>query len=658
MTPYLFNEFLESGLEESTSPFLTKQSRLWAKNIPLKTSITSAVFLLIAFILSFFFDKQLEASFFLVLVYFFAGIPSLIGAIEDISNLTVNIDVLMTLAAFLSVLIGSGMEGGLLLVLFSLSGSIEDAVTSKAKSALSHLRQLAPPQATVVLEGGITLERSVKDIEAGTLILIKALDVVPLDGIVIEGTSDVNLVHLTGENLPVTKTVGDQVPAGSRNQEGKLTIKVTHTSTESTLTKLIDLITEAQDAKPKLQRFIDRLSQNYALTIISLSLIFALTFPFIFQIPFLGEEGSIYRSLAFLIAASPCALIIAIPIGYLSAISACAKKGILLKGGIILDALASCKIIAFDKTGTLTKGQLILTKVIPLQNGDDHQIKEALSYAYNLEVGSSHPIAKAVTEYVEKEGITKKSLEEYKVIPGYGVEAVCDSKNLYIGKPAYLENSLDSQQASKLKELRKISDKEGNLIALLKTGCDFFLLLLQDAPRENMKVLLDDLRKNFKLRLLMLTGDHDASAHFVAKSLNINEVYANLLPEEKLKIVSNLSAHDGLAMVGDGVNDAPALARATVGISMGKVGSTSAIDASDIVLLHDDLNLLPWLISKAKKTKIIILQNVIVAFSAILFASLPALLGIVPLWLAVILHEGGTMVVGLNSLRLLKVKDD
>jgi Cd2+/Zn2+-exporting ATPase len=658
MTPYLFNEFLESGLEDKSSPFLTQESRLWAKNVPLKASIASAIFLCLAFILSFFFHKNLEAGFFLVLVYFLAGIPSLIGAIEDVSNLTINIDVLMTLAAFLSVLIGSAMEGGLLLVLFSLSGSIEVAVTSKAKGALSHLRQLAPPQATLLLSDGTTLERSVKDIEVGAKIVIKAGDVVPLDGIVLEGISDVNLVHLTGENLPVTKSVGQQVPAGSRNGEGSLILQVTHLSCESTLAKLIDLIVEAQEAKPKLQRFIDKLSEGYAMSIISIAFLFAVSSPFIFNMPFLGNEGSIYRALAFLIAASPCALIIAIPIGYLSAISACARKGILLKGGIILDALADCKIIAFDKTGTLTKGELSLTSVIPLQTTNKEELTEALNYAYNLELGSSHPIAKAIIEYVEKDLPQKKTFSSYKVIAGYGVEASYDDKNLYIGKPSYIEAELDMGQKKMLDEALKKCMQEGKLVAVLKTGNNFFLLLLQDTVRENMKELLDKLKAKFKLRLLMLTGDHNASAQFVAKSLNLQEVHANLLPEQKLKIVSELSATQGLAMIGDGINDAPSLARATVGISMGKIGSASAVDASDIVLLHDDLNLLEWLFNKAKKTKIIILENVITAFGAICLASIPALLGFIPLWLAVILHEGGTMLVGLNSLRLLKVKNE
>lgn len=643
-SPHFFNEFLESGLEERSSPFLTPGSRKWAINLPLKASIVAAFFLLFSFILSFFPDYLALSYLLLTLVYFFAGIPSLIGAIEDISNLSVNIDVLMTLAAFLSVLIGSGLEGGLLLVLFSLSGSIEDAVTSKAKGALSHLRNLSPPQAFVIAPNGIVFARSVKDIVIGTQILIKSGEVVPLDGIVVEGTSSVNLVHLTGENLPVTKSVGDEVQAGSRNHEAPLVLKVTRTSTESTLAKLIELITQAQEAKPKLQRWIDRLSKSYAMTIISLSLFFALIIPLFTTIPFTGDEGSIYRALAFLIAASPCALVIAIPIGYLSAISSLARRGILLKGGIILDALASCKTIAFDKTGTITTGELTLTEFIPLQPVNEGDLKDALSLALSIERGSMHPIAKAVCRFAEEKGISPLPIDRYALIPGQGIEAYHGNTHLYIGKPQYLE-------------IPQKLEEESKLVAVLKVGKYLYLLQFQDVPRENVKPLLKVLKEKFHMRLLMLTGDHHHSAETIGKIVDLDEIYSGLLPDQKLKMVSDLSKTSGLVMIGDGINDAPALARATVGISMGKVGSTTAVDASDIVLLHDNIELLPWLISKARATKRIIFENVVVAFSAICFASIPALFGLVPLWLAVILHEGGTVIVGLNSLRLLKGVD-
>lgn len=650
-SPFVFNEFIESGLSESVSPFLTPTSRRWGKHISLKASIVAGVLLLASFILSFFPALLPYSHLLLVLVYFLAGVPSLIHSIEDLLSLVVNIDVLMTLAAFLSVVIGSGMEGGLLLVLFSLSGAIEETVTAKAKGALSHLRKLAPPQAWIVNPDGMIYERSVKDITQGTKILIKSGEVVPLDGIVLEGISSVNLVHLTGENLPVTKIVGDTVAAGARNLEGSLILNVTHTSTESTLARLITLITQAQEARPKLQRWIDSVSQNYAMSIIAIATLFALILPFFSSVPFLGVEGSIYRALTFLIAASPCALVIAIPIGYLSAISVCARRGILLKGGVVLDALASCKTIAFDKTGTITTGELSLEGIKPLKPVSKERLDYLLSLALSLERNSVHPIARAICNYTQNLGLKPFSLNDYKSIPGFGLEGTYENVTLYIGKPEHLSKEIQVA----LEEVKNQCKQEGKLLAVLKADDDLLLLEFKDTARPKIKNLIESLKTKFKLHLVMLTGDHKESAVAIAKEVGIDDVKAELLPEEKLEWVSKLSKEEGLAMIGDGINDAPALARSTVGISMGKVGSTTAVDASDIVLLHDNIELLDWLIGKAHSTKRIILQNVLVAFTAIAFASIPALFGLVPLWLAVILHEGGTVVVGLNSLRLLKI---
>jgi Zn2+/Cd2+-exporting ATPase len=338
-TPFIFDEFFASGKEESVSPFLTPDSRIWGKNLPLRTAIFSGVLLFFSFTTSFFLPPL--SHLLLLFVYFFSGTPALLGSIDDIKNLEINIDVLMTLAALLSVLIGSGMEGALLLVLFELSAAMENMVSEKTKSTLLSLHQLSPRFACVIASDGILYDRAVKEIPIGTHLLIKAGELVPLDGIVVDGSSFVNLFHLTGESHPVSKKKGNEVQAGTRNLDGTLTLEVTRTSTDSTLTRIIQLITQAQEAKPRLQRFLDRFGKWYAMTIISLFFIFALTLPFLFSIPYLGSEGGIYRALAFLIAASPCALIIATPTAYLSAISCAARKGILLKGGVVLDALAS-----------------------------------------------------------------------------------------------------------------------------------------------------------------------------------------------------------------------------------------------------------------------------------------------------------------------------
>lgn len=657
----ILSEFFELGQQESISPFIQPSSRSWSINLTLKAAFLAAILLVLSFAITFFPQAAPLSNILLIGVYFLAGIPSLIEAIEDLSDGNINIDILMTLAAFSSVFIGSGLEGGLLLVLFSLSGAMEDAVTNKAKGALSSLHKLSPTKASVIESDGTLIERAVKSIPTGTKILIKAGQVIPLDGKVIEGASSVNLVHLTGENFPVTKTVGDSVPAGGRNLEGSLTVTVTKTSADSTLSRIIALVTQAQEARPLLQRWFDKASRGYAITIISLSFLFTLVLPFILHIPFLGVEGSVYRAVTFLIAASPCALIIAIPIAYLSAVSACAKRGILLKGGITLDALTQCKAVAFDKTGTLTTGELTCFSLEALDPAENSQadIGRALSIAYSMERNTIHPIATAIMKFAESKNAKLTAISDFTSIPGYGLKArdmsLTGNQEIYIGRPVYIADQLSPQlQRALIKRTSEI-EASGELLAVISIGSRPFIFRFRDTPRPHIKDMLQAI-KGRGMELVMLTGDHFNSAKRTADELEIDEFHADLTPEDKLNYVSNLAEKKGLVMIGDGVNDAPALTRATVGIGMGKVGSTAAVDAADVVLLHDNIELLDWLLEKAKQTKIVVKQNLILATSAIIIASFPALTGIVPLWLAVVIHEGGTVLVGLNALRLLRTK--
>lgn len=656
--PTLFNEFFELGQQETVSPFLTASSRAWGADLTLKAAFIAAFLLAAAFTLSFFPHTLPLSHLLLVFVYFLAGIPALIESIEDLTAFEINIDILMTLAAFSSVMIGSAMEGALLLVLFAVSGSMEDAVTSKAKRAISSLHKLAPSKAFVIEDDGSVLEKSVKDISVGTKILVKAGEIVPLDGKVISGASSVNLVHLTGENMPVTKITGDTVPSGGHNLEGALTLEVENNSANSTIAKIVQLVTQAQEAKPSLQRWFDKLSQSYAMAIIALFVLFSTFLPFFIDIPYLGTDGSLYRGLTFLIAASPCALIIAIPIAYLSAISSCASHGILLKGGIALDALASCKAIAFDKTGTLTFGDLEVVGVDIINNSSSIDENTMLSIANALETNAVHPIAKAITLYcAERKNLSKIALENFKSIPGYGLQAEVklskSTSSVYIGNPEYVLQNFKEESVDALnKGIRSIKN-HGELVALLSIDTNLFLFRFKDVVRPLIKDTITAVKKR-GLRLIMLTGDDKNNASQIAKDVGIDEFHANLKPEDKLQAITNLSKQSKFAMIGDGVNDAPALARATVGICMGKVGSTSAIEAADIVLLHDNIEMLDWLLAKAYKTQNVVKQNVLLASLAIVVASFPALAGIIPLWLAVILHEGGTILVGLNALRLLR----
>ncbi|OGN55256.1 MAG: cadmium-translocating P-type ATPase [Chlamydiae bacterium RIFCSPHIGHO2_12_FULL_44_59] len=619
MKPYVFDEFFSSGRAETISPFLTPTSRKWGKHLSLRSALLSLTLLAFAFSFSWF-SRDLSLLF-LLMVYFLSGTPALINSLHDLKNLELNIDVLMTLAAFVAVAIDSALEGALLLVLFELSHGMEDAVSSKARSALHNLNHIAPKFAHMLDQEGIFYEKSVREIQVGEILFVKNGEIIPLDGVIIQGTSSLNLVHLTGESLPISKTIGDTVPAGARNLEAALTIQVTKTSSDSTLSRVVKLITEAQEAKPRLQQWLDRFGKRYATSIIALTFLFAIGLPFLRSMSYFGHEGALYRALAFLIAASPCALIIATPTAYLSAISASARKGILLKGGMTLDALASCNLIAFDKTGTLTTGQLqCKTTDIP----DD-----MLAIAYGLERNVVHPIATAICHLAQEKRILPAVVTEFRAIPGFGMEGIIDGEKAVLGRP-------------------KKHAKRG-VLAFLEYRDQTYLFEFSDQVRENMQELIQSL----PLQAIMLTGDHEASAQTVAQAVGIDQVFANLLPEDKLDKVALLS-EQGLAMVGDGINDAPALARATVGISLGRIGSATAVDASDVVLLTDDLHQLTWLFKKSKKTGRIVKENITLALLVILLTTTPALLGYIPLWLAVILHEGGTVLVGLNSLRLLR----
>jgi Cd2+/Zn2+-exporting ATPase len=640
--PYLFDEFLSSGLEESISPFLQKTSRAWAKNLHLKSSFLSALLLFFAFLTSFFSPDL--SHLFLLPVYFLSGTPAILHTIDDIKNFEINIDVLMTIAALLSFIIGSQMEGALLLVLFTFSGALERTVSKKAGMTLLDLKNLAPAVATVVGKADTFFERSIHDIDIGTHLLVKAGEIIPLDGVITEGYSFVNLAHLTGESVPIPKKIGDEVQAGSRNLDGTLTIEVTKTSSHSTLTRITQLLQEAQERKPKIQCFFDRFSKWYAAAILSLFILLSISIPLFFSIPFFGTTGSIYRALTFLIAASPCALIIGTPTAYLSAISACARKGILLKGGISLDALDQTKTIAFDKTGTLTTGKLTCTKAEKINEKHDCTLSEAISIAYALEQHTTHPMANAICRYAKGKKIAPFHIEAFQSLPGCGLKGIAtigdQKKEVAIGSKSFTNAAQEKFQM------------EG-MISFLRVGETFFLFHFLDQLRPHIQELLTHLKEDHHLNLVMLTGDHEKSAKAIADQVGISTFYAELTPKQKLDIISKL---DGLAMVGDGMNDAPALARATVGLSMGKIGSATAVDASDIVFLRDDLSLIDWLYAKAHKTVQIVRENLFLALGIICFASLSALIGFLPLWAAVILHEGGTLLVGLNGLRLLQSK--
>ena len=644
-----FQRFFELGGEESASPFLDTKAKKISRNLALKSSCLAAVLLTGSAIMRAYVAEPWWAIL-LAFVFLLVGTPALISALQDIvERKDVNIDVLNTLAAFGALFIGSGLEGGLLLVLFALAGSLEDLVTLKAKSSLCAMYEISPSKACVVGDEGYLHERAVDDVRVGETIAVRSGEIVPLDGVVTKGQATVSLAHITGESVPSTVEVGGQVVSGAQVCDGSIEVEVRLSIHDSTVAHLISLITRAHSSKPKLSLVFERWNRLYALLVIGCSVGLLFFLPGLIGIPIMGKGGSLVRSISFLITASPCALILAVPITYLSALGASVRKGAILKGSSVVDRIAGCDVVAFDKTGTLTEGQLHVEKMIPLNDRSKASFQEAHRWAASLERHAVHPIATALIE-----GISPLEAEHIRVVPGEGVYGVVDvngrKRAMFIGGPTPAFRLLGQTPPSLLDEERSF----GRVLAVLvvEESSEAYGFVLQDTVRPASKRVVHDL-KCLDKRLILLTGDHAKSANTVAQSLGIDEVRSELTPEQKMETVAALSAEEGVLMVGDGINDAPALARSTVGVSMGQLSSATAREASDVVLLNNDLSVLVWLFVKSMDTRRIVRQNVSLAVVSMVVGIFTALQGVLPLWMAVTIHEGSTLLVGLNALRLL-----
>ncbi len=655
----LFERLLSAVNRTKDSPYnslLTSPARRWERNLPLKASLAAGGSLFLAYLLSFFPSYLPFHYLFLGCTFFLTGVPALIHALETIAKMRIGINVLMTLAAFGSLFIGEGLEGGLLLVLFAFSEALEEMIKGKAKETIRSLKHLAPEKAYVIQPDGSTLLTALNRVPLGSTLLIKPGELVPLDGEVMEGTALASFAHLTGEKKPVSLQPGSTVPSGSKIQEGELRLRVTKLHNKSTLSRIVSLVSQAQQSKPKLQSWLEKWKPRYALTIILLSLITAISFPFIFSMTFLGDEGSIVRALTFLVAASPCALIIGPPIVYLSALSRAASRGILLKGSSPLEALAACSTIVFDKTGTLTTGEFICHPLEPICEQQKASLKQAYAVAYTLENGNHHPLSKAIIERSKAEGAQGICLENFRKVPGFGIKAFYPdlSCEVFLGNYRFIEDHLSKASREDLQKKAQKAKERGYVLSFLLIGESLFLFSFEDSIRKNAKAVLQSMQQRHSVRPVLLTGDHQENAKQVAEQVGIQEFYSELTPEDKLTKVKEYGKHSPVAMVGDGLNDAPALAWSHVGIAMGKIGTLTAIEASDIILLKDSLSHLGELFTLSYKAKKTLTQNVAFAFAIIIFAGLLGLLGWIPLWLAVLLHEGGTVLVGLNGLRLLR----
>nr|WP_237712684.1 heavy metal translocating P-type ATPase [Paenibacillus elgii] len=556
-----------------------------------------------------------------------------------------DVNLLMIVAAIGAASIGYWTEGAVLIFIFSLSGALETFTMEKSSRDISSLMDLKPETAIVWVEGA-EKRVPVEQLRIGDLVLVKPGERLPADGIVQEGSSAVNQASITGESIPVDKAAGDEVFAGTLNGQGALFVQVTKSSESTLFSKIIRLVQEAQSEMPKSQRFIERFERIYARAIILATLLLIALPPLLFG---WSWNDTLYRAMVFLVVASPCALVASIMPAMLSAISNSARKGLLFKGGAHLERVSHIRAIAFDKTGTLTYGKPSVTDFLTYQAWSE---EELLRIAASIESLSTHPIAKAIVDKAGELSLELERPSDFQALAGWGVQAGLSGEFWKIGKPGFFEESgIDEQILSDVCKL----EQEGKTVVLIQNAAGIAgMIALQDAIRPQARETIAKL-KELGVQVVMLTGDQRLTAEAIAGEAGIDQVYAGLLPEDKLNIVKTLKEkYTHVAMVGDGINDAPALAAASVGIAMGAAGSDAALETADLVLMNDDLDKIKEAIVLGRRTTRIIKQNIAFAVTVIAFLIAANFFKGIPLPLGVVGHEGSTILVILNGLRLLR----
>ncbi|QNU18945.1 heavy metal translocating P-type ATPase [Geobacillus zalihae] len=630
-----------------------KREPFWKQKENIKVYI-SAVLLVI----SWFLGKQYgEEHIFATIGYAAAiligGYSLFIKGFKNLVRLNFDMNTLMTVAILGAAAIGEWGEGATVVILFAISEALERYSMDKARQSIESLMDIAPKEA-LIRRGNEEMMVPVDDIQVGDIMIVKPGQKLAMDGIVIKGTSTLNQAAITGESVPVTKTVGDEVFAGTLNEEGLLEVKVTKRVEDTTLSKIIHLVEEAQAERAPSQAFVDRFAKYYTPAIIIFALLLAVIPPL-----FMGADWSewIYRGLAVLVVGCPCALVISTPVSIVTAIGNAAKNGVLIKGGIYLEEAGNLKVIAFDKTGTLTKGIPSVTDVVTY-NGNENEL---MTITAAIEKGSQHPLASAIIRKAEEDGLNFNdvSVEEFQSITGKGVKAKVNNAMYYVGSPGLFEELLPNGIQSEIKEQITTLQIQGKTVMALGTEKEILALIaVADEIRESSKEVIRKLHQVGIEKTVMLTGDNQRTAEAIGKQVGVSDIKADLLPEDKLNFIKELrDKHQSVAMVGDGVNDAPALAASTVGVAMGGAGTDTALETADIVLMSDDLSKLPYTIKLSRKALAIIKQNITFSLGIKALALLLIVPGWLTLWLAIFADMGATLIVTLNSMRLLKVKE-
>ncbi len=579
--------------------------------------------------------------------YITGGTLSAYEAIRDLFKKEVNVDLLMVAAALGAAAVGAWAEGAVLLALFSTSNALEHAALERTRSAVRSLMDLSPDTATLLSDDG---ERTVRieELAVGDIVLVRPGERVPVDGQVIEGESTVDQAAITGESMPVSKQPGDTVFAATINERGALQVRVTKLAQESTLAKIIAFVEEAREQKSETQRFTDRFEGKYAIGVIVSS---ALVFLFAWLALDWSASDAFYRAMTLLVVASPCALVISTPAATLSALANAAKNGILFKGSNHLENVGTIKTIAFDKTGTLTTGRQRLTDVVALD--DRWTENELLAMAAGAERLSEHHLGLAIVNGARERRLDIPPVADFEAIAGKGIRATIDGRPIFVGNNAMAAvEGVDTTQAHAIADELRGDGKSAVMIG--EGGRIQGVIAVADTLRPEARSAVADLRHAGVERIVMLTGDNQRVAEAIAEELGITDVRADLLPEQKLITIRELAEQGPIAMVGDGVNDAPALATATVGIAMGGAGTDVALETADVVLMGDDLRKLPYALDLSRRARRIILQNLTFSLTVIIILVTATLTVGIPLPLGVVGHEGSTIIVVLNGLRLLR----
>jgi len=560
-----------------------------------------------------------------------------------------DMNLLMTFAVLGAIGIGDWLESAMVAFLFAVSLALEAWSLGRARRAVQSLLKLAPDtvHALSVCGCGETKDVAPDQVAVGDRFQVRPGERVPLDGHVIEGEGEVNEAPITGESLPVVKAPGAALYAGSINGNATLVGESTHPASDTVLARISHMVGESQHRRAPAEQWVDRFARIYTPVVMGLALLVALAPPLIG----LGTWSVwFYRALVLLVIACPCALVISTPVTVVSGLASAARHGVLIKGGTFLESSAHLKAIAFDKTGTLTRGVLQVASVLPMAKLPEEDV---LHLAASIEAQTDHPVARAVLAYAKDRGITPTPVRDFEIVPGKGAQGQVEQLRVWVGSPRWAaEQNLDS---SALRDQVEQTSESGSTIVLVGTSSEVVgLIALADEVRHEGVEILAKLREAGIQHLVMLTGDHAGAAHRVAKALGLEELHADLLPEQKVHAIEALvETYGSVAMVGDGVNDAPAMARATIGIAMGAAGSDTAIETADIALMSDDLTRLPWLISHARRTLRIIHQNISFSLGVKVVFILLTLSGHASMWAAIAADMGASLLVIFNGLRLL-----